>query len=225
MNEDQNQQSVPPALSWRVPEWFPNLSADTQSLLRKYFEELVRINKTFSLVTPKTIPFADALHFADCINACQVIRKDFPSTAEVFDFGSGNGFPGLIFGILFPDAKVCLVESDVRKGDVMKELIKTLGLKNARVAAQTVESLPDGSVEFAICRGFNSISKVLLMTRKIVKPAGRIYHLKGDEWSMEVGQIPIQLCALWSPALVGSYKLPIADVNLSVVRTDRVKEV
>ena len=58
--------------------------------------------------------------------------------------------------------------------------------------------------------------------RKACPQGARLYHLKSEEWSMEVAQIPTQLCALWTPALVGNYKLPVGELAMSVVRTDRL---
>lgn len=205
-----------------MPEWFPDLDSKAIEFLKKYFDTLLSINRTLSLISPKTAPFADALHFADCIYASRLIFKDNPQGKDVFDLGSGNGFPGLVYAILYPQTLVQLVESDPRKVEGLNEIVKQLGVKNVNVYAKPMETLPHDSLHFAMTRGLASISKVILAMRKMCPQGAKIYHLKGDEWSMEVAQIPIQLCALWSPALVGSYKLPIADVSLSVVRTDRL---
>lgn len=175
-----------------------------------------------SIVSVKTLPFADALHFSDSILASRLIQKDNPSAQELFDLGSGNGFPGIVYAILFPQTKVHLVESDTRKCEALKEIVKTLDLKNVNVVNKLIESLPPESVHFAITRGLASISKVILPMRKACPQGARLYHLKGEEWSMEVAQIPTQLCALWTPALVGNYKLPVGELQMSIVRTDRL---
>ncbi|HEX4925919.1 MAG TPA: RsmG family class I SAM-dependent methyltransferase, partial [Bdellovibrionales bacterium] len=80
---------------FRIPGWFPDLKPETQNLLSGYFRELLRFNKTINLVSPRSLPDADRLHFADSILGGQIVLND--NTAEVIhDLGSGNGFPGMV---------------------------------------------------------------------------------------------------------------------------------
>jgi 16S rRNA (guanine527-N7)-methyltransferase len=211
-----------PSSPWRIPEWFSDLSLEESRGLKNFFDQLLLVNRTTSILSPRTLPFVDALHFADAILASRMIYKDCPSANEWFDLGSGNGIPGLVFAILFPQTKVHLVDSDAKKSEALSEIVKALGLKNVDVMNKAIESLAPESVKFSMTRGLSSISKTMLSMRKACPPGGRVYHLKGEEWSMEVAQMPTQLCALWGPALVGGYKLPIGDFKMSVVRTDRL---
>ena len=208
---------------WRLGNWFPDLSPDLQAKLKTYFDELVKFNKTLTLVTPKTVPVADALHFSDSILASRVIIKANPQLKEVYDLGSGNGFPGIILALLNPSMKVQLVESDVKKCEFLKHIISNLNLTNVGVLNCKIEDLKDGSVSTAIVRGFASISKVLLLMRSKVSKGGVIYHLKGEQWGMEVSEIPIQLCSAWSPSLIGEYRLPVGEIKFAVIKTDRIK--
>ena len=100
----------------------------------------------------------------------------------------------------------------------------TLGLKNVQVMIKTIESLPEKSIQYAMSRGYASIPKAILATRKLFKLNGAYFHLKSEEWVTEVGQIPTQLCSYWAPALQGEYKLPIGEVKFAIVRTDKIGE-
>jgi 16S rRNA (guanine527-N7)-methyltransferase len=97
-----------------------------------------------------------------------------------------------------------------------------LGLKNVKIENLHVEKLPENSVQWAICRGFGNISKAILMARRVVAKGGSLYHMKGEEWGIEVGEIPTQLCSIWSPSLVGEYKLPVGAIKFGVVRTEKI---
>lgn len=207
---------------WRIGTWFSDLSPDILNRLKTYFDELVKFNKTLTLVAPKTIPFADALHFSDSILASRVILKSNPQLKELYDLGSGNGFPGLVIALLNPSIKVHLVEYDVKKCEFLKHMITTLKLSNAVVVSGKVEDLKDNSVQFAVARGLSSISKVLLLMRTKVAKGGVIYHMKGEQWGMEVSEIPIQLCSSWSPSLIGEYRLPVGEIKFAVIKTDRI---
>lgn len=215
----------PESSTWRLAEWFSDLNPDQLGLFKKYFDEIKKYNKTINLVSPKTLSSADLTHFADCILASRSIRKGMPSQVkEVFDIGSGNGFPGMVFAVLFPEVKVNLVESDLRKSEFLKNLVITLGLKNVHVLNQNVETLKDRSVSVAISRGFAPLSKAILVTRKIFIKGGVYFHLKGEEWASEIASIPSQLCSFWLPGLVGEYRLPVGEVKFAVVKTDKIND-
>lgn len=207
------------AYSWKIAEWFSDIDQPTLTKLKSYADEIVKFNKTINLVGPKTVQFIDSLHFADSILASRVIHKDSPAMDHIFDFGSGNGFPGLVFGILYPKVKVTLVDSDTRKVEFLKHMIAQLSLTNVDAKCLTVESLPAESVKFCVSRGFANISKSILLARKCFAKGGTYYHLKSEQWGLEVGEIPIQLCSIWNPALVSEYKVQNVPVKFAVVKT------
>ena len=206
---------------WRINEWFPDLSQNTQTTLQSYFALVVKHNKTLSLVSPKTVPVADALHFADCILGSQIVLEDSPGIRKIYDLGSGNGFPGIVFGILNPEIEVVLIESDLRKVEFLKLVAATLGISNVQVQHTMIESLAADSVNFAIVRGFGNISKTILLARKIMPKGGVLYHMKGEQWGLEITEIPTQLCSIFYPALVREYVLPSTQVRFGVVKTTK----
>ncbi len=209
-------------IHWRIDQWFPDLSPDIKSKLKKFHEELLKFNKTLNLIGVKTIPMADAIHFADSILATQLLKKEIKQN-DVYDFGSGNGFPGIVMAIMMPEKKIHLVEIDTKKAEFLKHLIAQLDLKNTDVLIRSVEALPADSVQCAVSRDFGPLSKAILMTRKVFAVGGVYYHLKGEEWATEIADIPTQLCSFWQPGLLGEYKLPIGEVRFAVVRTDKIQ--
>ena len=114
-------------IHWRIQEWFPKLPKDIYSKLKTYHSELLRFNKTVNLISAKSIFAADNTHFADCIHAVQIIGRD-PEIDTLYDFGSGNGFPGLVFAVFYPKVQVRLVESDQRKSEFLKPNMATITL-------------------------------------------------------------------------------------------------
>lgn len=220
MKENKDQEA--PVVHWRIGDWFPDLSPEIITRLKTYHEELIKFNRTVSLVSPKTVFVADALHFADSILASKVIRPAHPGMTKIYDFGSGGGFPGLVFGILYPEIQVVLVESDIKKCEFLNHIKALLNVSNIIVECKTIESLPENSVQYAMARGFSNISRTIMAARKPMTKGGALFHLKGEEWGIEVGEIPTQLCSIWSPSLLGEYKLPVGSIKFSVVKTDKI---
>lgn len=211
-----------PTAHWRLETWFSDLDRGILESLKKLHEELQKANRVMNLVSPKTIPFADALHFADCILASKIVMSDVPGIDEIYDIGSGAGFPGLVSAVLYPKVRHALVEADDKKCEYLRHCIKATGLTNAKVMHASVEALEPNSVKYASCRGLSNISKAILMTRRCVVKGGVLFHLKGENWSAEVGEIPTQLCSVWAPALVKEYRLPIGESRFAVVKTDKI---
>lgn len=209
---------------WRVKSWFSDFDEKTLQGLFVYFTELKKFNKVVNLVSSKSLVNADITHFADSILASQIVRKKVNNNKYLYDFGSGNGFPGLVYSILYPDQQVILVDSDQRKCEFLKHVATTLALTNVQVQNKQIEHLEKGLVEQVICRGFAAIPKMLLMFRKSMPNGAKIFHMKGEEWGIEISQIPTQLCSSWQPELAGDYVLPVSGIKMFVVETVKIGE-
>jgi 16S rRNA (guanine527-N7)-methyltransferase len=210
-------------IHYRIAEWFPDLQPIQQDKIKIFFDEVLKFNKTINLVSAKAIFTMDLMHFADSILASRVISSSLKGDS-VYDIGSGNGFPGIIFAILNPTIQVILVDSDQRKCEFLKHCITTLNIQNASVLNKKIEALPDGSIVNAMTRGFANIAKSILITRKVFKKGGVFFHLKSEEWASEVASIPTQLCSFWMPSLCSEYKLPVGPIKYAVVKTEKINE-
>lgn len=209
-------------IHWRIKAWFPDLDFKVHILLRSYFNELIKQNKSVNLIAAKTVVNCDLLHFADSIDACKIVYKKANKNESLYDIGSGNGFPGLIYGILYQDQKVVLIDIDDMRVGFLKDVVALLKLSNVTVEHRKIESFAVDSMTQAICRGFAPLTKTLMVLRKIVKLNGLVFNLKSDEWSNEVLQIPTQLCSSWRPNLIGEYKLPISNSKLYVIEALKI---
>ncbi|MFN7906368.1 MAG: 16S rRNA (guanine(527)-N(7))-methyltransferase RsmG [Pseudobdellovibrionaceae bacterium] len=207
---------------WRIKDWFSFLSDKQLEQFQTYATELLNANKTSNLIPSKSISALDLVHFADSILASQLIYQKNPGLKSIYDIGSGPGFPGVVFGIMYPEVRVNLVESDGKKADFLRSQIALMGLSNVLCLQRSIETLPDDSIEYAVSRNYAQLTKSLISTRKCFKKGGVYFHMKGDEWSMEVSQIPTQLCSQWEVALFGDYKLPFTEFKISVVKTTRI---
>lgn len=77
-------------------------------------------------------------HFCESMFAVGAIPLEGGRLADV---GSGPGFPGLPIKILKPEIQLFLVESNIKKGTFLAEVIRELGLSDARVLISRYEEL------------------------------------------------------------------------------------
>jgi 16S rRNA (guanine527-N7)-methyltransferase len=79
-------------------------------------------------------------HFCESMFAASVVPLD---NGRLADVGSGGGFPGLPLKLLRPELEVFLVESNVKKATFLAEVIRDLGLTDARVLVSRYEELAE----------------------------------------------------------------------------------
>src|SRR6266481_2663981 len=77
-------------------------------------------------------------HFCESMFGARLLPVE---NCRLADVGSGGGFPGLPLKIMRPDLNVFLVESSVKKATFLAEVVRELGLMDARVLVSRYEEL------------------------------------------------------------------------------------
>lgn len=208
----------------RFKKWFPELSSDIVSKLGAIHSELINGSKLASLVSVASLKTADVSHIYDCVQAAKLISAGMIPNAPLYDLGTANGLPGLIFAATSPTSSVVIVERDGKKIEFIKAAITAAKLSNATIRIAAIDELPDRSVLNAVVRGPASLPKVLLAIRKPIAKGGKLFHLKGDGWANELAGVPSQLFSIWSPSLLSQYRLPGSTAEMSVVLTDKMSD-
>ena len=171
-----------------------------------------------NLISVRTEKDSDQIHFADCIMGSQLIFRQ-TKVSDIYDVGSGNGFPGLIMAILAPEKKLVLVDKDAKKIEFLKLCTDRLNLKNVEIKQSRFEDLTPCFIKCAVSRGFAPLSKIAPLLEK-VGFCGEFYHFKSKNWVAETQQIPVQTYSIWSPELIGEYKLPNKGPTLAIIATN-----
>jgi 16S rRNA (guanine527-N7)-methyltransferase len=124
------------------------IKVNSQQLERfaTYQKELSRWNKKINLISRSSdSPGQIFKHMLDSLLIFKAV--ELPAGAEILDFGSGAGFPGMPINIIREDVSVTLLESKKKKSIFLEEMLKILNLKKAKVVRGRAEDLA-GSFEF-----------------------------------------------------------------------------
>ena len=113
-------------------EVIPQLSA--------YLDLLLRWNARTNLTAIRSPEEVVRRHFGESLFAGTHLGEPLPET--LLDLGSGAGFPGLPIALLHPGIAVMLAESQNKKATFLREVVRSLGLKNVEVWAGRAEDLP-----------------------------------------------------------------------------------
>src|SRR5258708_2418175 len=90
------------------------LSKDQLTALYSHFELLKRWNERMDLTSVETDEEIVSRHYCESLFFGAHL-PGIESETKIVDFGSGAGFPGFPLAILFPQARVTLLESNQRR--------------------------------------------------------------------------------------------------------------
>lgn len=135
-------------------------------------------------------------HLADSLASIILLaEKRFNDLADfsVLDIGSGAGFPGLVYSIVYPETKVVLVEPREKRCVFLSEVKRRLGLSQLRVAQSRVEELSKQAATtkagLALIRALAPSADLLKLLREnLLREGGLVVHLASGQ------QLPIEAC-------------------------------
>jgi 16S rRNA (guanine527-N7)-methyltransferase len=107
----------------------------------EYLDLLIRWNARVSLTAIRRPEEIVERHFGESFFTGIQLAGRLPEGAELLDYGSGPGFPGLPIQMLLPGVRVTVAESQARKVAFLREVIRTLGL-GTEVWPRRVEEMP-----------------------------------------------------------------------------------
>ena len=116
------------------------ISVDSQQVIyiQQYIRTLLRWNEKLNLTAIRDPLEILYRHFCESMFAAGAIPVD---KGRLADIGSGPGFPGIPLKIIRPELEVCLVESNIKKGTFLAEVVRELQLANTRVMISRYEEL------------------------------------------------------------------------------------
>jgi len=107
-------------------------------LIQQYIKTLLRWNEKLNLTAIRNPLEILYRHFCESMFAAGAIPVD---KGRLADIGSGPGFPGIPLKIIRPELELCLVESNIKKGTFLAEVVRELQLSNTRVLISRYEEL------------------------------------------------------------------------------------
>jgi 16S rRNA (guanine527-N7)-methyltransferase len=171
--------------------------------IRLHVQLLQKWNKRISLTSLEDTREILERHFGESVFAVNQVPILHGRLADV---GSGGGFPGLPIKMAVPDLDLILIESNTRKAAFLSEVIRTLGISNARVLnkrMEEIDSLTD-SLDFVIARALGDIPGLLRWSKTALGDGGKVVLWLGERDSTVVSA---ESAWTWrSPALIPGSK-------------------
>jgi len=109
-------------------------------LIQQYMQILRSWNEKLNLTAIRDPLEILYRHFCESMYAAVAVPVEFGRLADI---GSGAGFPGIPLKIIRPELELFLVESNIKKGTFLAEVVRHLELSNARVLISRYEELSE----------------------------------------------------------------------------------
>lgn len=162
---------------------FSHISHDQRGLLARYF--LILQNSNINATRFQSLRNVAIKHFIDCLMIPQLTSINFP----LMDLGTGLGLPGIPIKILYPQAKIVLTESVLKRVDFLKMVSKTLQLQNLMILGKKITGCVRFPVQGVITRAVEPVSETLKKTANCLGPGGRVYFMKGPNCDHELSEV------------------------------------
>lgn len=151
--------------------------------LARYREELESWNERFSLTAIRDPEKVRVKHFLDSFS-CALVMEGRPG-AKVIDVGTGAGFPGIPLKILFPEIRVTLVDSVMKKVEFCQHIIEDLGLEDIHVVRDRAERLGQDpafreAYDWAVARAVAHLPELAEYLLPLVRRGGAMLAMKGE---------------------------------------------
>lgn len=162
------------------------LSSYQLNQLDKFYKLLVEWNKKINLT--RIIEEEDVYlkHFYDSLTISKAI--DLNKVESLCDVGSGAGFPGIVLKIVYPNLKITLIDSLLKRVNYLNEIIKELDLKDIKAIHTRAEDYNE-KFDVVTSRAVANIEKLTTYTMHLLNKNGQMIAMKAnidDELTKEV---------------------------------------
>jgi len=202
--------TLPPAVADTLQRGLADmgLAADLAPPLLRYLALLHRWNQTYNLTAIRDPQEMVTRHLLDSL-----AMRPHVVDGSLADLGTGPGLPGIPLAIACPGLQVTLVESNGKKARFMREVVRQLGLTNARVAESRAEALDEpGQYDQLTARAMDTLEGIVRVGGHLLRPGGVLLAMKGVHPHDEIAALPAgwqvrEVVALKVPGLAGERHL------------------
>jgi 16S rRNA (guanine527-N7)-methyltransferase len=162
------------------------LRAEALAQFERYLDLLEKWNRVYNLTAIRSRERMVTHHLLDSLAILPHVTGP-----RVLDVGSGAGLPGIPLAIASAALQVTLLDSNQKKTAFLCQAVVELGLGNAAVEAERVESWrTDARFETIVSRAFSELGEFVATSGRLLAPGGIIAAMKGVYPGEEIERMP-----------------------------------
>jgi len=203
-----------------------NIILDEKKLkdLDTFYHLLYNENKKYNLTTITEEKDVYLKHFYDSLT---IIKSIDLNNQYLCDIGTGAGFPGLVLKIVFPNLKIDLLDSTLKKCNFLNLVISTLNLQNIKVIntrAEEYGQITREKYDIVTSRAVAPLKHLLEYSIPLLKVGGVFIALKSniDEEINNIENYHNKLSLINEEII--KFKLPYELSNRTIYKIQKNKE-
>ena len=200
------------------------LSSTQLDQLDRYYRLLIEWNEKINLTRITEEKDVYLKHFYDSLTLFKVI--DLNNDLSLCDIGTGAGFPGMVLKIVFPNLKVTLVDSLLKRIRFLNEVIKELGLNNIETIhtrAEDYVKFHKGEFDVVTSRAVSILDNLLDYSVPLIKENGYFIPMKAnceeeiEEARKKILKLKIKIIAK------EDFNLPFENSHRTIIKFGKIK--
>ena len=182
--------------------------------LDKFYKLLISWNEKINLTRITEEKDVYLKHFYDSLTITKEVELSKVNT--LCDVGTGAGFPGIVLKIMYPNLKVTLIDSLLKRVNYLNEIIKDLELTDIKAIHSRGEDYK-GSFDVVTSRAVANIEKLVTFTMHLVDKDGVFIAMKGNIDNELTDSVENVISKKYNIVKINKFKLPIEDSDRSLV--------
>ena len=182
--------------------------------LEKFYRLLIEWNQKINLtrITEKEDVYLK--HFYDSLTIVKEI--DLSKVETLCDVGTGAGFPGIVLKIFYPNLKIILIDSLLKRVNYLNEIIKELELKDIKAIHTRGEEYHE-TFDVVTARAVANIEKLLKYTMHLVNKNGKLVAMKGNIDEELTEEVKKKISKKYKIIKINKFLLPKENSNRSLI--------
>lgn len=190
------------------------LTKEQLNQLDKFYKLLIEWNNKINLTRIVGEEEVYLKHFYDSLTIAKVL--DLKEKKTLCDVGTGAGFPGVVLKIVYPNLKVTLVDSLLKRVNYLNEIIKELKLTDIEAIHVRGEDFR-GNFDVVTSRAVANIEKLIKYTMHLIDNNGVFIALKGNIDNELIDSVKQKIEKKYKIIKIEKFKLPIEESQRSIL--------
>ena len=191
-----------------------NLTEEQLSQLDKFYHLMLEWNEKINLTRITAEKEVYLKHFYDSLTLNKVI--DLKNVNTICDVGTGAGFPGVVLKIVFPNLRITLIDSLLKRVNYLNEIIQELKLQDIEAIHSRGEDYK-GEFDVVTSRAVANIERLVDYTMHLVSKNGVFVAMKGNIDKELTESVAKKLNKKYRIIKIEKFTLPIENSERSLV--------
>jgi 16S rRNA (guanine527-N7)-methyltransferase len=180
-----------------------------------YLALLCKWNAVYNLTAVRDPKEMVKLHLLDSLAAVYA----FKDAQNILDVGAGGGLPGMMLGIVYPEARVSMIDIVHKKTAFLTQAKTELCLRNVTVHTGRVEALKAPQLfDVVTSRAFAELNNFVSWSGHLLAEGGQFIAMKGILPTDEIADLP----AGWQVEKIEPLTVPSLDAERHLIHIKKL---